>query len=281
MLEISISPLDVSAIDIPAVKDELSIMQKELTNASRSIFDLKDISGNLKGIIRTSKFLDQTDHELEAVNKLKRSADKLEAALSEVQEMMDSLEAVLRKSKAIVPPILSTPDDITVAFHMAVNSPVINWNFAEMVLERHLFLWTEESTTVGDRKSYFRENVWQMNGFERNMVRLLGGGDRWRLRKTLEVLSKLIDNDRDCDVKVNDKFFNSLASIILQPDQSSPLTGESKWTYLITNDQNKPIDRGISRLINSFLYSKRGNTNIVFNLLNLMSALVLRDSSPE
>jgi hypothetical protein len=77
-------------------------------------------------------------------------------------------------------------------------------------------------------------------------------------RRSLEikknfVLLKLIDNDRDFGVIANDKFFDALASIILQPDQSSALAGESKWTYLITNDQNNAIDRGISRLINSFL----------------------------
>jgi vacuolar-type H+-ATPase subunit I/STV1 len=134
MLQISLPPLDVSAINIPAVAEEMSIMKKELLKASNSLFDLKDILGNLKLISRTSKFLDQTDHELEGVDKLKRSAGNLEAALSEVQEMMFSLEAVLRKRKAIVPLILSNPDDISVAFHIAVNSPVINWHFAETVL---------------------------------------------------------------------------------------------------------------------------------------------------
>lgn len=270
---------DLSAIDIPPVATALSVMKNEILNASLSLSNIKDASVNLENIIRTSIFLDQSVQEESSV--LKKSANNLEVAIFEIQEMISSLEGVLRKSKALVPPILSTADDISSAFHMAVNCPVINWALAETILERYLFLWTEELATVDNviNKSVLRNTTWLMNGFDTNMVKLMGGGDCWRLRKPLEVLSKLIDNDRDCDIVVSAEFFDSLASIISHPMRSSLDDEEMKWAYLITSNQDKVIDHGISRLINSYLYSKKGKTSIAYNLLKILSALVLKDST--
>jgi hypothetical protein len=74
---------------------------------------------------------------------LKQSANNLELAISELQDRMISHEFSLRGRNAIIPSTLSTADDIAVAFHIAVNSPVIDWPLAEMVLERYLFLGTK------------------------------------------------------------------------------------------------------------------------------------------
>jgi hypothetical protein len=47
---------------------------------------------------------------------------------------MASLEGILSK-KAIIPTTLSTVDDVSTTFHIAVNGPEIDLPFSEMVLE--------------------------------------------------------------------------------------------------------------------------------------------------
>jgi hypothetical protein len=59
----------------------------------------------------------------------------------------ESLETSLRR-KLKIPATLSTADDISVAFHIAINPRQIDWPLAEAVLERFSFLWTEELATV-------------------------------------------------------------------------------------------------------------------------------------
>jgi hypothetical protein len=51
---------------------------------------------------------------------------------------------------AIIPTTLSTADDVSVALHIAVSGPKINWYSAELVLERFLFLWNEEPCVLMD-----------------------------------------------------------------------------------------------------------------------------------
>jgi hypothetical protein len=62
---------------------------------------------------------------------------------------MRSLEEVFNNN-AKTPAILSTAGDISAAFHIAVNDSEIDWPFAEKVLERFLFLCTEEQATVNN-----------------------------------------------------------------------------------------------------------------------------------
>jgi hypothetical protein len=85
---------------------------------------------------------------------------------------------MLNKS-VIIPSTLSTADDISTAFHIAVNGlettlscPDIGWSFAEAVLERFSFLWTKELETVGYNvnKSAFRKAVWQNDNFGSNQI---------------------------------------------------------------------------------------------------------------
>jgi hypothetical protein len=163
---------------------------------------------------------------------------------------------MLNKS-ALIPSILSTADDISTAFHIAVNGPEttlscpdIGWSFAEAVLERFSFLWTKELETVGDNvnKSTFGKAVWQ-NNFGSNMVKLLNGGDCWRLRKSLELLVEMVGDA--CDLPVSVEIFESLAPILLQPDE------DVEWAYLIAKNQKIAVDHGTLRLINSFLYSRK------------------------
>lgn len=56
---------------------------------------------------------------------------------------MTSLEIILNR-KVIIPAILSTADDMSAAFHIAVNGPEIDWPFAEALLEKFSFLWNDD-----------------------------------------------------------------------------------------------------------------------------------------
>jgi hypothetical protein len=173
--------------------------------------------------------------------------------------------------RAIIPPILSTADDISTAFHIAVNGPEttlscpdIGWSFAEAVLERFSFLWTKELEKVGNdvTKSTFGKAVWRTNNFDSNMVKLLNGGDCWRLRKSLELLVKMVGDP--CDLPVSVEIFESLASILLQPDE------DVEWAYLIAKNQKIAVDHGVLRLINSFLYSRKEKRKIFCNVLEII-----------
>jgi hypothetical protein len=144
MSEAMITPTrecNLLAIDIPSITAALNVMKKEFLNASLLLIEIQDASISLENVIQNSHYVDLTAHH--EAGALKQSVDKFEVAIHEVQERMTSLEIIL-KSKVIIPAILSTADDISTAFHIAVNDPEIDWSFAEALLERYLFLFQED-----------------------------------------------------------------------------------------------------------------------------------------
>jgi hypothetical protein len=269
------------AIDIPSIAEALRIMNWRVSHASRLLPDIRKASVSLEETIRNSNYIDVSvsNHEVialkQSVHNLERS---FEVAISEVQRKIALLEIALRR-KISIPPILSTADDISVAFGIAVDNPYIariDWPLAEMVLERFLFLWTAELVTVDlmTVDSVFGNKVWEANEFYGNMVELLKGGDRWRVQKSLEVLSKLVDKDGDYSLSLGNEFFESLASIVLQPEQAIFIDKERVWIHLIAKNQNKPIDQDISRLINSFLYSRKEETTVTKYIVDTIHGFI-------
>jgi hypothetical protein len=262
---------NISAIDIPSIAAALRLMKKEISNASLLLPKIHDASTSLWATIKKSHYVEMSARQ--EVSALNRSACNLQhnltLAISEIEERIASLEVIL-STEAIIPAILSTPDDLSVAFYIAVNGPDIDWPRAEAVLERFLFIWTEQGERMID--SFIRQNVWDHNNFESNIIKLIKGGDCWRVRKSLKLIQNVVV---DCtDLGVNVEVFDSLASMLLHPLRSSAEDAELKWVYLITKNQDSAIDSDISRLINSFLYSRKGRSSIVHNVLNIISAFV-------
>jgi hypothetical protein len=173
-----------------------------------------------------------------------------------------------------MPPNLSTPDDMSVAFHMAVSSPEIDWSFAEGILEIFSFLWTELLAAVDNDIECinFGEAVWYNNNFDSNLAKLSRGGDCRRVRKSLVFITHMINGESDCILIVSAEMFDSLASIILQPMLSSQEDNERKLVYLIAKNQDMAIDGSISRLIDSFIYSRKEKVSIAYNVLKILSA---------
>jgi hypothetical protein len=112
LLEVS-----VSQKDIPDIKEVLSNVQTEMRRTIEYLQGMQEFAISLEQIIRDSHFAEvMAHHEATA---LKQSAYNCELAISDFEERMTSLQVVLSR-KAIVPAILSTADDISVAFHIAV-----------------------------------------------------------------------------------------------------------------------------------------------------------------
>jgi hypothetical protein len=272
-----------SMIDIPSVAEAMSVVTSEILNASRLLSKIQDATISLEEILLyNSRYVeDSAQHEAAA---LKQSAHNLECslelAISEIRERMLSLQVVLNR-KAIVPAILSTADDVSVAFHVAVNGPEIDWPLAETVLERFLFLWTEELATVDSiiEDSIFRQNVWCKNNFDSNIARLLQEGDCWRVRKSLELIQNIVGNADH--IIISSEIFDSLASILLQPLRSVKEDEARTLVYLIAKSQNRSIDLGISRLIDSFLSSRKGKTSVVCNVLKIIYPFIAPESISE
>jgi hypothetical protein len=276
LLSSSLMDCEFPAIDIPSVAEALRVMRFEISHASGFLLNMRKALVSLEETIRNSNYVDVSvsNHEVIALKQSVQNLEcSLEVAISEIQGKTSSLETAMER-KIIIPGTLSTADDISVAFDIAVDNPQnkVNWPLAEMVLERFSFLWAEELSTVDFviENSVFGKEVWKANRFYSNMVELLEGADRWRVRKSLEILSKLVDMDGDCDLSLSNGFFESLASIILQPEQAIFVDKERVWIHLIAKNQNKTIDQGISRLINSFLYSRKEEIKIVGNVMNII-----------
>jgi hypothetical protein len=70
------------------------------------------------------------------------------------------------------------------------------------MLKRFLILLTEEHVQDVD----FCQKVWNSNNFDSNMVKLLKGGDCWRIKKSLELIQNIVDNDLAYDLTVNVNF---------------------------------------------------------------------------
>jgi hypothetical protein len=267
---ISTRKCNFSAIKIPSIDAALSVMSSEILNASLLLPKIQEAAISLEEIIRNSHFVDvSARHEATA---LKDSALRLEFAIFEIQERMSSLEEALR-SNAIIPAILSTADDISTAIRIAVCSPGIDWPFAEVVLQRFSFLWTEEQATLTNNTiKPFRNAVWHSHNFLGDITEILRGGDCWRVRKSLEMIQNIV---RDAPLNgYSADIFDSLASIILQPPISLLEDAQMKWIYLIARNQKKTIGNDIPRLINSFLYSRKGETAIVVSILDIIHSII-------
>jgi hypothetical protein len=275
----------LSTIDIPSIATAMRDMKGSIQDVSKSSLLLQEASLSLESVIGGSNFMEISAHH--EATALKQSAHLLDVTISKIQERISLLEVALKK-KAIVPAILSTADDITVALHIAVNGPNIDWQCAETVLERLSILWTErlakEDNTLHSfakifcNNASFRQYLWLDNCFDSNLVRLFEGGDCWRVRKSLELIHKFVDDA--WDMAVSSKTFDALASIILQKMQSFEVqyfNEEWKWAYLIAKNQDCQVDDDILRLINSFLYSRKGKTAIACNVLKIVSAFISDD----
>jgi hypothetical protein len=239
-------------------------------------------STSLKEFILRSNFVADLSVRNEATA-LEQSVNKLQLGISEIQERMTTLKIAL-SSRVVIPPILSTDNEISLAFLIAVKGPKIDWAFAESILERYLFLATENLDTYDDSDldidkdadsfdSNFCGYVWNDNDFDGNIVTLLNGGDCWRVSKSLELLADIANDESDLTVGI--ELFDALASIILQPlAELSDFEGEeTNWVYLIHKNQVKTIDHGILRWINSFLYSRKEKCAIVVNAVRLIHTL--------
>jgi hypothetical protein len=235
----------LSAIDIPSIAVKLSGIKKEMLNASLLIPKLQTASVNLEHMFQKSTFVNFALLEAAALRQSVHTLEcNLEVAVSEIQKRMTSLEVILSRN-VIIPPTLSTADDVSVAFHIAVNGPVIDWSFAEIVLERYLFLKIEDYSGFHEiGVNGFVETVWHNNDFESNMIKLLEGGDCWRVRKSLESLSEIVGNASN-NLSVSSEMFKSLVSILLQPIRSSAEGEMLEWVYLIAKNQTKAVDHGI------------------------------------
>jgi hypothetical protein len=261
---ISTRKCNLSAIKIPSVVAALSVMSSEILVTSLHLAKIQEASTSLEEIIRNSHFVDVSAHyEAATLKQLVHNLNSdLELAISEVQERIASLKVILSR-KAIIPATLSTADDISVAFHIALNGLEIDWPLAEMVLERFSSLSTWSS---------FGRNVWTGNNFDSNMIKLIKKGDCWRLRKSLKFIKDIVYYDFSIG---SVEFYDSLASLLMKPTISFQEDEEMEWASFIVRKQDKAIDLGISRLINSFLYSRKGKTEIAWNVLNII--LTLKD----
>jgi hypothetical protein len=211
---ISTRECDFSAIKIPPIAKTLSRMRVEILNASLLLSRIQEVSLSLKETIQKSNFVESDD--LREADALVESSFNLKLVISEIQERMTSLEVSLSRN-AIIPDNLSNADDLSVALDIAVNGFIMEWPLAETVLERYLFLKTEELDEWGSDDSSY--NVWEMDGFESNFAKLLKAGDCWRVRKSLELFLKMLGDKYDCGFEGSTEIFESLASIILQPNQ--------------------------------------------------------------
>jgi hypothetical protein len=94
----------------------------------------------------------------------------------------------------------------------------------------------------------------------------------------LKSISALVDPEIcNCDFKVSIEIFDLLASVISHPTNEKDI----KWVHLISKNQEKAIDQDITRLINSFLYSRNEITAITSTAQRIIFLLINNKSSPE
>jgi hypothetical protein len=56
--------------------------------------------------------------------------------------------------------------------------------------------------------------------------------------------------------------------------QYSPVYKQREWIHLISKNQNKSIDHDISRLINSFLYSRKEETTVTKYIVDTIHGFI-------
>jgi hypothetical protein len=123
---------EFSAVDIPSISEALSIVQSEISNAALILPKIQNASISLEQMIQKSNFVNECGHHAAVL--LKQSAMNLQLAMNKCQDKMTLLKNTL-SGKLVFPDNLQTADDISVALHIAVSGPQINWFVAERVLE--------------------------------------------------------------------------------------------------------------------------------------------------
>lgn len=172
---------------------------------------------------------------------------------------------------------LFTAEDISVAFNLAINGTGMNWTLAEEILERFPLvresMWDGCDEDGGDDDeihegvNFFLGYVWLKNDFDRNVlkvVNLLKGVDSWRANKFLGLIFDTILDQNYVYIEISVEIFDSLASLLLTKD-------ERNWPYLISKNNGWKIDNGLSRLINSFIYSPKDRGELSYNVLEIMT----------
>jgi hypothetical protein len=107
----------------------MGILNSEISNA---FLKMQTASSNLEQSIR-SESLVTSRHEI--ADSLQLSNQTISKAMSEIQERMMFFEETLSQNY-VTPLTILTADDISVAMHVAVKGPQINYHLAEMALER-------------------------------------------------------------------------------------------------------------------------------------------------
>jgi hypothetical protein len=194
----------LSAIDIPSLATAVSGMENEISKTSSFLPKVQQASIYLEQTIHNSHYVDLSAYE--EATALKQSVHNLELAISEIKERMKSLKVILSKKVRISTTLsLSTADDVSAAFHIAVNGSEIDWPFAEAVLREFAFIRNKD---VMDNRGRGREvKVWRNNDFECNIIKLLRGGDCWRVRKSLQLIRSIFCDAFSSEVMVTTDFF--------------------------------------------------------------------------
>lgn len=115
----------------------------------------------------------------------------------------------------------------------------------------------------------------------RVIVKLLRGGDCWRVRKSLDLIFGMVWPDYQYTMSLSVEIFDSLASIIVEPTELSLQIEENTSKFLIAKNQKRAIDNDTSRLINSFLYSHKKKVRISCKALKIIREFVSSEIFPE
>lgn len=108
----------------------------------------------------------------------------------------------------------------------------------------------------------FLEDVWHGQDFQGNVARLLHSGDISIVTELLNLFNQYLPFESEFEISVD--IFDALSCILIEMD-------DKKWIYLIGKNQEKEIDHGLSRLINSFLCSQKEKQIIICSVLELMT----------
>jgi hypothetical protein len=124
------------------------------------------------------------------------------------------------------------------------------------------FVELELSSKI-DKINVFPEEIWT-DTFLDSIVKLLRGGYGREIYQSLQLLESLTRNESE--LKCSSELFSTLSLILLQRNTLTVENEQRNWAYLILKNGEQKVDHGISRLINSFLYSSRKQTILTISL---------------
>jgi hypothetical protein len=261
----------VDESDAASILAALNELKSEVSPLSAS--KVLDKSISLVTVIQRTSLCDHDT--LQEASALRCAAQNIGLAISEIQERMILLETTLRNNAIISSTLsvadLSTPTNISEALEIAVNGPERDWTFAVKIIERFSIIYTELRETEdydNEMNNYdvmepdeFLEYVWHGHNFQGNVARLLHSGNISIVTKLLELFNQYFPFGSELIISV--EIFDALSCILIEMD-------DRKWIYLIGKNQEKEIDHGLSRLINSFLCSQKEKEIIISSVLKLM-----------